>query len=1050
MKVVFVSDHFSSPHQPGILRTWQVARHLAEAGDQVTVVAPSSHYLFGTDATGGVGEEAGLPHGVTLVPMRLAPLRRGSLASRLRYYAGQLVTSTVATWRCGRCDVVVAGLTPSMLAIGCFAAARLRGVPFVLDERDMSLDAAEQARLLPPLALRAARVVERFLYARSDGIITVTPGLRGLLEGRGIPAGKITLAPNGYDPPPDDWAGPGRDVLRERLGWSGRTVVLYAGGLGPMYDLDTVLDAAAMLDRDAFLFAIMGEGESKPHLIARARRERLPVLFPEPVAKAAVVSVCQAADICVVPLRGLERNAMVLSNKLFDYLGAGRPAVVTEPGDMADVVTEAGAGLAVSPGDAAALAAALATLAADPAARARMGEVGRAIATGRWSRAAALRDFRSALLRAAGQDADHRAEDTGAVEHQRVRQVYLHYDTSPAQRRKRDGGNAGNRLTAQARWAAIIAEIREVDLPAGARVLDVGCGDGADLARLRTELADCRLELHGVDLLVDRLERARQAVPGAALSVGGAERLPYRDGVFDLVFVSTLFSSVLDDALAARMAKEIARVTAPGGTILWYDVRLPNPWNRNTRSRSASTVRALFRGAAVTLTPVTVLPPLARWLGAVRPGPLRAACYRGLHAVRPARSHYLATIRPARHASRQKADAAMGRFRVLVIAPGECRFDHMAVNERIRALARIGPVEVRASYPDAFPADIAELADVRGWRLPVRCGTSPLRLLAFTATAACWAVGRRLRGHRYRLVYTIQDASALAGWLLRRPGTGWVIDVLDDPGLEVSNARRQGRWSRAAAHAVRRRLIGWLLPRADLVATIGSGAGDPLPALLRARYRVPPARIVPVRQGIDVASLAGALAEPPPRRPLTIFYVGWVSELRGAGTLVAAVDLLRQRGLAAELRMAGYRKPGDRELHLAIAGRPYVSYLGVLPSDEVATEILAAQVCCCPFPNREELACVQPVKVLEYLSLGRPVVATSLPGIAAVIEDGVTGLLVRPGSAADLADALERVLTDQALADGLAAKARDAAAEFDIDRVTGDLLARVTACASVS
>jgi hypothetical protein len=46
MRVVFVSDHFSAPAEPGILRTSQVANYLAAQGDDVVVIASRSHYLF--------------------------------------------------------------------------------------------------------------------------------------------------------------------------------------------------------------------------------------------------------------------------------------------------------------------------------------------------------------------------------------------------------------------------------------------------------------------------------------------------------------------------------------------------------------------------------------------------------------------------------------------------------------------------------------------------------------------------------------------------------------------------------------------------------------------------------------------------------------------------------------------------------------------------------------------------------------------------------------------------------------------------------------------
>jgi glycosyltransferase involved in cell wall biosynthesis/ubiquinone/menaquinone biosynthesis C-methylase UbiE len=646
MRVVFVSDHFSTPAEPGILRTWQVAKYLADQGDDVVVIAPASHYLFGNC----VAEPAAtppVPERVRVVRMRNSPLRRGSAPSRLRYYAEQCVLSALQTWRAGRCDVVVAGLTPSMLGIGAFLAARLRRIPFVLDERDLALDAAEQAGLLPGKALWPARRVERFLHARAAIVVTVTPGLRTLLLQRGVAPERVVLAPNGYDGSPEDRPGedrPGEDraEVRQRMGWDARTVVLYVGGLGQMYDLDVLLDAMSRLDGSRFLAVIMGEGERKAHYTARARQEALPVEFPAPVTKSEVASVCRAADVCVVPLRKLPWAELALSNKLFDYLGAARPVVVTGPGDTADLVSQANAGFVVQAEDPVAFANALEKLAADREAADRMGAAGREHVLASWSRAVSVRDFRSALVRATTRVS--LSEHSGrSAEHDRIRNVYRYYDNSEVEQRKRDMSNPGVRRNAATRWAVLREALGAPGIRDGARVLDVGCGSGGDLQRIALEFAGSHPALHGVDLLPDRVERARRSLPGAVFQLGSADRLDYEDKSFDIVIASTVFSSIRDDRLARAVASEMTRVLADSGVILCYDVRYPNPANPHTRAIGRRELRRLFPGAVIRLRTVTLLPPVARRLGV-----LTTSAYRPLHALSLLRSHYLAEIRQAR------------------------------------------------------------------------------------------------------------------------------------------------------------------------------------------------------------------------------------------------------------------------------------------------------------------------------------------------------------------------------------------------------------------
>jgi SAM-dependent methyltransferase len=226
-------------------------------------------------------------------------------------------------------------------------------------------------------------------------------------------------------------------------------------------------------------------------------------------------------------------------------------------------------------------------------------------------------------------------------EHKRIRAVYAHYDSSDAEQRKRDSSNPGNRLNGACRWAALRQAIIRLDLRAGVTILDVGCGSGGDLQHIAEEFNQLRPMLHGVDLLPDRIEQARKVLPHATLRVAGGEQLEYDDRFFDVVLAATVFSSILDGDLACRMASEMTRVAGNSGVILCYDMRYPNPWNPHVRPIRRRDLRDLFPRARMQLTPVTLLPPLARSLGN-----LTATAYRPLHAVRLLRSHYLAEIRP--------------------------------------------------------------------------------------------------------------------------------------------------------------------------------------------------------------------------------------------------------------------------------------------------------------------------------------------------------------------------------------------------------------------
>jgi SAM-dependent methyltransferase len=223
---------------------------------------------------------------------------------------------------------------------------------------------------------------------------------------------------------------------------------------------------------------------------------------------------------------------------------------------------------------------------------------------------------------------------------ERIKGVYRGYASSERARRY-DPGNRGNRaiVAERVRRMRVLLDRAGLGDLRGRRVLDVGCGYGHELARMRELGADDR-DLAGVDLVADRIQAAREAYPRFDLRVADAAGLEFPDASFDLVLCFTVFSSVLDETLACRIASEAMRVLRPGGVVAWYDLRLGNPRNANVRGLPPAELRRLFPDAVLTLSTITLAPPLARRLGRLTP-----VAYPVLAALPPLRSHVIGLVR---------------------------------------------------------------------------------------------------------------------------------------------------------------------------------------------------------------------------------------------------------------------------------------------------------------------------------------------------------------------------------------------------------------------
>jgi glycosyltransferase involved in cell wall biosynthesis len=165
---------------------------------------------------------------------------------------------------------------------------------------------------------------------------------------------------------------------------------------------------------------------------------------------------------------------------------------------------------------------------------------------------------------------------------------------------------------------------------------------------------------------------------------------------------------------------------------------------------------------------------------------------------------------------------------------------------------------------------------------------------------------------------------------------------------------------------------------------------------------------------------------PPPRvaeRPLSVLCFGRMEAYKGLYVFLDALNLLDARGIRPDVLVAGTGPELDR-LEPAFARLPHVRVENAfVASSRLIDAMREADVVVMPY-----LAATQSGVLAAALGNGRFVVASRVGGIPDIIDDGDNGLLVPPGDAPALADALQRVADDPALRERLAAGARRTAA----------------------
>jgi 2-deoxystreptamine N-acetyl-D-glucosaminyltransferase/2-deoxystreptamine glucosyltransferase len=275
-------------------------------------------------------------------------------------------------------------------------------------------------------------------------------------------------------------------------------------------------------------------------------------------------------------------------------------------------------------------------------------------------------------------------------------------------------------------------------------------------------------------------------------------------------------------------------------------------------------------------------------------------------------------------------------------------------------------------------------------------------------------------GHRHPWLQTalmpFGRAAALRGCSVLRVFqlTGALPAVAARHRWGVPFATTYGFWYARLARSRGRRLLHAALERLALGAADAVIVTTPELAAHVGR-RVAADRIHLIPNGVDTALFAPAAARPAGRR---VVYVGRLSAEKDLGTLVEAAAKLARLDVrllfvgAGPERAALEAAAGARRVPLEIAP--------VVPNDRLPAVLAGAAAFALP-----SLTEGHPKALLEAMSTAVPCVASDVGGNRALLRDGETGLLVPPGDPAALAGALERVLTDEALAGALARRARE-------------------------
>lgn len=196
-----------------------------------------------------------------------------------------------------------------------------------------------------------------------------------------------------------------------------------------------------------------------------------------------------------------------------------------------------------------------------------------------------------------------------------IENIYDEYLKNDKTKKKWSNKNHGNKLHYEERFEKVklLMEKNNFNIKKS-RILDLGCASG-NFTESLLKIGIERKNITGIDCRRKSIENAISKFPKINFKLMDAKNLKFNNSSFDCIIIFTLFSSVLsfDDRL--KIATEVKRVLRPNGFIIYYDLRINNPFNKNNIGINKKELFRLFPEMKIDFFEITLMPPIARNLG---------------------------------------------------------------------------------------------------------------------------------------------------------------------------------------------------------------------------------------------------------------------------------------------------------------------------------------------------------------------------------------------------------------------------------------------------
>jgi glycosyltransferase involved in cell wall biosynthesis len=341
VKVLILHQHFNTPQKGGALRSYYLAKALADHGHTPVVITAHSEKNYRREDI----------EGIEVHYMPIAYNNRFGFYKRSVSFIRFVLGAVKLAGRFRDASVCYAISVPLTIGIAAIWIEKRYKIPFIFEVGDLWPDAPVQLGYIQnPVFKQSLYQLEKTLYRKAKAVVALSPMIRSAIE-RKVPGTHVHLIPNMadtdfYKPQPKD------PVLESKYNVQDKFVISYIGAVGYANGLDYYLECARASQRAnlPIRFLLCGDGAMLDRLKSLVTQIQLTnfsfIPFQDREGVREVMNVTDASFTCYRPVPILETGS---PNKYFDGLAAGKIIIINFGGWIRDEIESRSCGIYLDP-----------------------------------------------------------------------------------------------------------------------------------------------------------------------------------------------------------------------------------------------------------------------------------------------------------------------------------------------------------------------------------------------------------------------------------------------------------------------------------------------------------------------------------------------------------------------------------------------------------------------------------------------------------------------------------------------------------------------------